>query len=186
MKIRHITTPLDSETIRLLRAGEKVLLSGVVYAARDAAHRRFADAMAAGRPLPLDLTGQVIYYCGPTPAPPGRVIGAAGPTTSSRMDVYVPSLLTQGLRGMIGKGRRSEEVREAIGQHEAVYFGATGGAGALLSKAVRAYETVAYEDLGPEAVAKLDVEDFPLFVVIDVLGNDLYEMSVNRHKEVRE
>jgi fumarate hydratase subunit beta len=182
MEIRRIETPLGEQVLSGLEAGDRVLLSGVVYTARDAAHRRFAEAMAAWQPLPIELEGQVIYYCGPSPAAPGRVIGAAGPTTSARMDVYTPSLLARGLKGMIGKGKRSQEVREAIRQHRAVYFGATGGAGALLSRAVIAYDVVAYGDLGPESVARLVVRDLPLFVVNDVFGNDLYEMGVDRHR----
>ncbi len=178
MEIKHLRTPFDDETVSTLRAGDKVLLSGVIFTARDAAHRRFAEAMASGRPLPFDPVGQVIYYCGPTPARPGRVIGAAGPTTSSRMDAYTPALLSRGLKGMIGKGRRSPEVRKAIKQHRAVYFGATGGAGALLSRAVRSYDIIDYADLGPEAVARLLVEDIPLFVIDDVFGADLYEMTI--------
>jgi fumarate hydratase subunit beta len=175
MEIKRIRTPLDEATISALRAGDKVLLSGVIYTARDAAHRRFLEAIDAGEALPVDLDGQVIYYCGPTPARPGRVIGAAGPTTSSRMDAFTPVLLERGLKGTIGKGRRSQVVREAIIRHRAPYFSATGGAGALLSRAVRSYDVVAYDDLGPEAVARLVVEDFPLFVIDDVFGGDLYE-----------
>jgi len=175
MKLWRIRTPIDDQTVSILEAGDKVLLSGIIYTARDAAHRRFSEALAAGGQLPFDPRGQVIYYCGPTPARPGRIIGSAGPTTSSRMDIYTPALLALGLKGMIGKGRRSPEVREAIRRNRAVYFGATGGAGALLSRSVRAYDVVAYEDLGPEAVARLVVEDFPLFVIDDAFGRDLYE-----------
>jgi len=182
MEIRRITTPLDEETVGSLRSGDKVLLNGFVYTARDAAHRRFIDAVAEGRSLPIDLKGQVVYYCGPSPAGPGRIIGAAGPTTSTRMDGYTPTLLSLGLKGMIGKGRRSETVREAISLRKSVYFGATGGAGALLSKSIKACEVVAYEELGPEAVARLLVADLPLFVINDIFGNDLYEMGVNRYK----
>lgn len=177
MEIKRIRTPLDEEIVSTLAAGDKVLLSGVIYTARDAAHKRFAEAMAAGQPLPFDPEGQVVYYCGPTPARPGRVIGAAGPTTSSRMDAYTPALLARGLKGMIGKGMRSPAVREAIRQYRAVYFGATGGAGALLSRAIRSYDIVDYADLGPEAVARLIVEDLPLFVIDDIFGSDLYDMA---------
>jgi fumarate hydratase subunit beta len=184
MEIRRISTPLDEAIISELRAGDRVLLSGVIYTARDSAHRRFAEAMAAGQPLPIDLSGQVVYYCGPSPARPGRVIGAAGPTTSSRMDPYTPALLAQGLKGMIGKGRRSYEVRKEIQEYRAVYFGATGGAGALLSQAVRACLVVAYKDLGPEAVARLLVEDLPLFVVNDIFGSDLYEIGIAQYRTV--
>ena len=182
MEIRRIETPLVEEEIVRLRSGDKVLLSGYVYTARDAAHKRFATALAAGEALPLDVSGQIIYYCGPSPSRPGRIIGAAGPTTSSRMDVYAPTLLTIGLKGMIGKGKRSEAVRGAIVRHKAVYFGATGGAGALLSCNVLSYEIVAYADLGPEAVARLYVRDFPLFVINDSLGNDLYEIGRNKYR----
>jgi fumarate hydratase subunit beta len=179
---RRITTPLDEGSVEALRAGDRVLLSGYIYTARDAAHKRFMEALRDGLALPFDVAGQVIYYCGPTPASPGRVIGAAGPTTSSRMDAYAPTLLSMGLKGMIGKGKRSGAVREAIVRCKAVYFGATGGAGALLSKHIRTYEIVAYEDLGTEAVARLLVEDLPLFVVNDVAGDDLYEMGANRYR----
>jgi len=182
VEIKRIETPLAEEEISRLRSGEKVLLSGYVYTARDAAHKRFASALAAGEPLPLDVSGQVIYYCGPSPARPGRVIGAAGPTTSSRMDCYTPALLSMGLKGMIGKGKRSESVREAIVRHHGVYFGATGGAGALLSCNVISYEIIAYADLGPEAIARLHVRDLPLFVINDSMGRDLYEMGRNRYR----
>ena len=144
MEIKRITTPLQEGDVAGLKSGEKVLLSGYVYTARDAAHKRFFEALDAGQSLPFDVAGQIIYYCGPTPASVGRVIGAAGPTTSSRMDVYTPELLSLGLKGMIGKGTRSQDVKKAIGQFKAVYFGATGGAGALLSKAVISYEVIAY------------------------------------------
>lgn len=182
LEVRRISTPLTGGAVEGLRAGEKLLLSGAIYTARDAAHRRFIETLQEGKPLPIDLRDQVIYYCGPTPAPPGRVIGAAGPTTSSRMDAYTPTLLALGLRGMIGKGGRSVIVREAIREHKAVYFGATGGAGALLSRAIASSEIVAYEDLGAEAVRRLVVKDFPVFVINDVFGDDLYEMGVNRYR----
>lgn len=183
MEIRRIKTPLDDDVVRSLRAGEKVLLSGYIYTARDAAHQRFRDAIASGAGLPFDLGNQVIYYCGPSPASPGRVIGSCGPTTSSRMDVYTPALLRCGLKGMIGKGKRSPEVREALQTEKAVYFGATGGAGALLSRCVIASEPVAYEDLGPEAVIRLEVRDMPLFVINDVHGNDLYAEGQGRYRK---
>jgi len=182
MDIRRIETPLVKDEISVLRSGDRVLLTGYVYTARDVAHKRFVDALAAGEPLPVDISGQVIYYCGPSPARPGRIIGAAGPTTSSRMDVYTPALLSLGLKGMIGKGKRSESVKEAIMLHRAVYFGATGGAGALLSQNVLSYEIIAYADLGPEAVARLYVRDLPLFVVNDSFGNDLYEMGESTYR----
>ena len=172
---KRITAPLDGETARALRAGESVLLSGTVYTARDAAHKRLCALAAEGRPLPFPVEGSVIYYVGPTPAPPGRVIGSAGPTTSYRMDAYAPTLLRLGSLGMIGKGRRGPEVVEAMRETGAVYFGAIGGAGALLARCVKASELVCYEDLGAEAVRRLEVEDLPLTVVIDSLGNNLYE-----------
>jgi fumarate hydratase subunit beta len=172
---------LRESDVARLESGDKVLLSGHIYTARDAEHKRFIEALNAGQSLPFDTSDQIIYYCGPTPAAPGRIIGAAGPTTSSRMDVYTPALLSLGIRGMIGKGKRSEAVKKAIGQFRAVYFGATGGAGALLSKTIASYEIVAYPDLGPEAVARLDVVDLPLFVVNDCFGNDLYEMGMSQY-----
>ncbi len=175
MDMKRISTPLDEDLITELSAGDKVLLSGTIYTARDAAHKRFIEALDAGKPLPFDIRGQVVYYCGPSPVLPGRPIGAAGPTTSSRMDSYTPRLLSLGLKGMIGKGKRSREVRDAIVRCKAIYFGATGGAGALLSKAVVSYEVIAYEELGPEAVARLIVKDLPLFVIDDTVGRDLYE-----------
>jgi fumarate hydratase subunit beta len=182
MEIRRITTPLRESVTETLRAGEKIFLTGYIYTARDAAHKRFMEAIGEGEPLPFDLTDQIIYYCGPSPAPPGRVIGACGPTTSTRMDAYAPKLLSLGLKGMIGKGKRSQAVREAIRQFKALYFGATGGAGALLSKSVISSEVVAYEDLGPEAVVRLGVKDMPLFVIDDVLGNDLYEEGMKQYR----
>lgn len=182
MELKVITTPLDDEVIKGLKAGDKVLLSGYIYTARDAAHKRFVDSLKKGEDLPIDVIGQIIYYCGPSPAPPGKVIGACGPTTSSRMDVYAPQLLSLGLKGMIGKGKRSQTVKDAISKYNAVYFGATGGAGALLSKSVISSEIVGYEDLGPEAVVKLGVDKMPLFVINDIYGNDLYEIGISRYK----
>jgi len=182
MEQRHIESPLDDRVIESLRSGDKVFLTGFIYTARDAAHKRFMETLSEGKPLPFDVAGQIIYYCGPSPAPPGRVIGACGPTTSSRMDQYAPKLLSLGLKGMIGKGKRSQAVKEAIREHKAVYFGATGGAGALLSKSVLSFETIAYEDLGPEAVVRLGVKDMPLFVINDIFGNDLYETGMSRFR----
>jgi len=182
MGIKKVTTPLSDDVIQLLRAGEKVLLSGPVYTARDAAHKRFAEALQGGGQLPFDIRGQIIYYCGPAPAPPGRVIGSCGPTTSSRMDVYAPKLISLGLKGMIGKGRRSEAVKQALKEQRAVYFGATGGAGALLARTVVASQVIAYEDLGPEAVVRLEVRDMPLFVINDIYGDDLYEQGMEHYK----
>jgi fumarate hydratase subunit beta len=180
-EILRLQTPLGDEDVEALRIGQKVLLSGVVYTARDAAHRRMMDLMEAGKPLPIDIKGQVIYYVGPAPAKPGRPIGSAGPTTSYRMDVYSPKLLELGLKGMIGKGKRSKEVIDALVRYKGVYFGATGGAGALLARSVLEAEVVAYEDLGPEAIRRLVVRDLPLIVVNDVLGQDLYEEGVKRY-----
>lgn len=174
-EVKHLKTPLNGKDIANLKTGEQVSLSGVIYTARDAAHKRMVEALEKGEPLPIDIMGQVIYYVGPTPAKPGQVIGSAGPTTSSRMDAYTPRLLEAGLKGMIGKGKRSPEVKEAIKKHKAVYFAAAGGAGALLSKRIKKAEIVAYEDLGPEAIYRLEVEDFPVIVVNDIFGNDLYE-----------
>jgi fumarate hydratase subunit beta len=183
MEMKRVTTPLSDGAIEELTAGDKLLLNGTIYTGRDAAHKRFIDTIQAGGSLPFDIKGQVIYYCGPSPVLPGRAIGAAGPTTSGRMDVYTPTLLSLGLKGMIGKGRRSQAVKDAIVKYKAIYLGATGGAGALLSKAVVSYEVVAYEELGPEAVAKLVVKDLPLFVINDIAGNDLYEMGMSRYRK---
>jgi fumarate hydratase subunit beta len=172
--LNKVTTPLTPEVIEQLHAGDAILLSGIVYTARDAAHARLFELIKLGKPLPIDLAGQVIYYVGPTPTPPGRVIGSAGPTTSGRMDVFTPTLLTAGLKGMIGKGERSREVTQAIVNNKAVYFAATGGAGALLAKRVISCELVAYEDLGCEAIHKLEVVDLPLIVINDCHGGDYY------------
>ena len=182
MEIKRIKTPLEGNVIEQLRAGEKVFLTGYIYTARDAAHKRFIEALTEGSKLPFVIQDQVIYYCGPSPAPPGRVIGACGPTTSSRMDAYAPRLISLGLKGMIGKGKRSQAVKDAIKQYKAIYFGATGGAGALLSKSVKSSEIIAYEELGPEAVVKLGVVDMPLFVINDIYGNDLYESGTQQYK----
>lgn len=181
MEIKRLTTPLKEEAVMILRSGDKVLLSGYIYTARDAVHKKFFESLQSGKSLPIDITDQVIYYCGPSPAQPGRVIGAAGPTTSSRMDAYAPTLLSMGLRGMIGKGKRSQAVKEAIKRYKGVYFGATGGAGALLSKTILSYEIIAYEDLGPEALSRLLVKDMPLFVINDVFGNDLYDIGISQY-----
>lgn len=170
-------TPLTAEKTKTLQAGDTVLLSGVVYTARDAAHKRMCEALDRGDDLPFSLEDAVIYYVGPTPPPPGKVIGSAGPTTSGRMDAYAPRLLAMGLRGMIGKGERTSEVVEAMKKAGAVYFAATGGAAALLASRIRKAEVIAWEDLGTEAVRRLEVEDFPLTVVIDSKGNDLYQSA---------
>jgi fumarate hydratase subunit beta len=173
----RIRAPLDERTARGLRAGDRVLLSGVVYTARDAAHRRLLDALEAGAEPPIPLDGQVLYYVGPSPAPPGEVIGSAGPTTASRMDAFTPPLLARGLRGMIGKGRRSAEVREALAAHGAVYFAAVGGAAALIARHIVRADLVAYPDLGTEAIRRLEVDDLPLMVANDAHGGDLFELG---------
>lgn len=174
---REITTPLTKEKIRDLKAGDYVKITGTVYTARDAAHKRMAEALAKGEELPINIEDIIIYYMGPSPAREGRPIGSAGPTTASRMDKYAPSLLDLGMRGMIGKGKRSKEVMDAIVRNGGVYFAAVGGAGALLSKRIVKSEVVAYDDLGTEAIRKLEVEDFPVIVVIDSQGNNLYETA---------
>lgn len=170
-----IKAPMTTDVARTLRAGDSCLISGVIYTARDAAHKRLCELLDAGKELPIDLTDSIIYFVGPTPAKPGQAIGSAGPTTSYRMDAYSPALIAQGLTGMIGKGKRGPEVIAAMKEHGAVYFGAIGGCGALLSKCIKKAQIVAYEDLGAEAIRRLEVEDFPVIVVIDSCGNNLYE-----------
>ena len=173
-----ITTPLDKATLSSLRAGDNVLLSGTIFTARDAAHKRFMALIDKGEPLPVSLDGQILYYCGPTPPAPDRCIGSAGPTTSSRMDRYAPDILRKaGLSAMIGKGGRSAAVVEAIRESGAAYFAATGGAGALISSCIKSAEIVCYGDLGPEAVYRFEVESLPLVVAVDALGGDLYELG---------
>ena len=171
----ELQTPLTKEKIESLKAGDYVYITGTIYTARDAAHKRMSEALAAGEELPIDVKDQIIYYMGPTPAKEGQVIGSAGPTTASRMDKYAPKLLDLGLSGMIGKGKRSQDVTSSIVLNGAVYFAAVGGAGALLSKCIKSSEVVAYEDLGTEAIRKLEVENFPAIVVIDRMGNNLYD-----------
>ncbi|MDY5648071.1 MAG: Fe-S-containing hydro-lyase, partial [Lachnospiraceae bacterium] len=170
---RHIQAPLCSETVKELRAGDYVYITGTIYTARDAAHKRMKEALDRGEALPMELKDNIIYYMGPSPAREGRPIGSAGPTTASRMDKYAPELLDLGLKGMIGKGKRTEEVKAAIIRNQAVYFAAVGGAGALLSKRILSSEVIAYDDLGAEAIRKLQVENFPVIVVIDSQGNNL-------------
>ena len=172
---RHIQAPINKEEAAALRAGDYVYISGTIYTARDAAHKRMYETLAQGGALPLEMENNVIYYMGPSPAREGRPIGSAGPTTASRMDKYAPDLLDLGLIGMIGKGKRSQAVKEAIVRNGAVYFAAVGGAGALLSKSITKSEMIAYDDLGTEAIRKLEVKDFPVIVVIDSEGTDLYE-----------
>lgn len=178
---RYIEAPLDDKTAKSLRAGDYVYISGTIYTARDAAHKRMEEALLLGKELPIDMKNNIIYYMGPSPARDGRVIGSAGPTTSSRMDKYAPRLLDMGLKGMIGKGKRHESVRDAIVRNNAVYFAAVGGAGAILSKCIKASEVIAYDDLGTEAIRKLTVKDFPAIVVIDSIGNNLYETAVKEY-----
>ena len=176
MEIR-IQLPLTEELAKTLKAGDTVLLTGYIYTSRDAGHKRMCETLAKGEPLPFDPTDATIYYVGPTPAKPGQVIGSAGPTTSGRMDAYAPTMMSVGARGMIGKGARLPEVIEAMKKYSGVYFGAIGGAGALLAKQIKSSELVAYEDLGAEALRKLYVEDMPLVVIIDCEGNNLYEFG---------
>jgi fumarate hydratase subunit beta len=178
----RLKAPLSDKDLEKLKIGDRVLISGIVYTGRDAAHKRLFDLVEAGKDLPFDVRGQVIYYVGPAPAKPGQVLGSAGPTTSYRMDAYSPSLIAKGLKGMIGKGMRSEVVKEAMKKYKAVYFAATGGAGALLAKRVKKAEVVAYEDLGTEAIRRLEVEDFPVIVVNDIHGNDLYVEGEKRYR----
>lgn len=180
---RHITAPFNRETAATLKAGDYVYISGTIYTARDAAHKRMQEALDAGEALPLELPGNVIYYMGPSPAREGRPIGSAGPTTASRMDKYAPILLDLGLAGMIGKGKRSQAVRDAIVRNQSVYFAAVGGAGALLSKAIIKSEVIAYDDLGTEAIRKLEVVNFPVIVVIDAQGNNLYETAIKQYQK---
>ena len=170
-----VTAPMSREQARQLKSGDSVLLSGVIYTARDAAHKRLCELVAQGKELPLDVKDSIIYFVGPTPAKPGQVIGSAGPTTSYRMDAYSPTMIQQGQTGMIGKGKRSPEVIAAMKEHGAVYFGAIGGCGALLAKCIKKAEVIAYDDLGAEAIRRLEVEDFPVIVIIDSEGNNLYE-----------
>ncbi len=178
---RHIEVPLSDEDVRSLHIGDYVYLTGVIYTARDAAHKRMQESLDKGEELPIELSKNVIYYMGPSPAREGRAIGSAGPTTASRMDRYTPRLLDLGLKGMIGKGRRSEDVRAAIARNGAVYFAAVGGAGALLSRAISSSEVIAYDDLGTEAIRRLTVKDFPVIVVIDAEGNNLYDLAPKKY-----
>lgn len=174
---KYIRAPLSAEIVQTLNAGDYVYITGTIYTARDAAHQRMYEALQKGETLPIDIENQIIYYLGPSPAREGRVIGSAGPTTSSRMDKYTPTLLDLGLKGMIGKGKRSEEVIASIIKNSSVYFAAVGGAGALLSKCIKKSEVIAYDDLGTEAIRRLEVENLPVIVVIDQKGNNLYEKN---------
>ena len=183
MPAHHITNPITEEELLKLKAGDRVLLSGTIYTARDAAHKRMAEALEKGEALPFDISGQTIYYVGPTPAKPGQVIGSAGPTTSGRMDKYTPALLDLGLKGMVGKGYRSPEVIESMKKNKAVYFAAIGGSGALIARSIKSMEVIAYEDLGPEAIYKLSIKDFPAVVIIDSEGNDWYQIGKQQFQE---
>lgn len=179
----RLKTPLTDKDVERLKIGDRVLINGVIFTGRDAAHKRLSDLLKEGKEFPFDIRGQIIYYVGPTPARPGQVFGSAGPTTSYRMDAYAPALIEKGLKGMIGKGMRSDAVKEAMKKHQAVYFAATGGAGALLAKKVKKAEVVAYEDLGPEAIRRLEVEDLPVIVINDVRGNDLYIEGEKKYRK---
>ena len=177
-----ITAPLDDAAVAKLKAGDQVSITGVIYTARDTAHKRLVDALDAGQPLPFDMNGQVIYYVGPSPAKPGKVIGSAGPTTSYRMDLYAERLMEKGMKGMIGKGMRDKKVIEAMRKHKCVYFAAIGGAAAIIARSIKAVEIIAYEDLGPEAVRRMEVEDFKAVVINDIYGNDLYDIGKAQYR----
>ena len=180
---KKVTLPLTEEVLKDLKTGDNLLLTGVIYAARDAAHKRMVEALDQGKPLPFDIKGATIYYMGPTPARSGRTIGSAGPTTSGRMDAYAPRLIAEGLKGMIGKGSRSGAVKDAMVKHKAVYLGAIGGAGALISSSIKKTDVIAYEDLGAEALCRLEVEYFPVKVINDIYGGDLYEEGKTKYKD---
>ncbi|MCR5562236.1 MAG: Fe-S-containing hydro-lyase [Desulfovibrio sp.] len=184
--VKHIRAPFDEATARSLRAGDSVRISGTILAARDAAHKRLVECLDRGKALPVDLHGQVVYYVGPSPARPGQPIGAAGPTTAGRMDAYTPRLLAEGLRGMIGKGYRKPEVVEAMKKYGVPYLAAVGGAGALIARRIRKYTVLAWPELGPEALAAMEVEDFPAIVVIDCVGNNQYEAGQTPYKTLQE
>ncbi len=181
-EVKKLTLPLTDEVLQGLKAGDNLLLSGVIYVARDAAHKRMVEALDHGQPLPFDIRGATIYYMGPTPARPGRVIGSAGPTTSGRMDAYAPRLMAEGMKGMIGKGQRSQAVKDAMVEYGAVYLGAIGGAGAVISRSIKKSEVVAYEEIGAEALRRLEVQDFPVTVVNDIHGGDLYHEGKARYR----
>lgn len=183
MSEKYINAPITEKDICQLYAGDMVYITGTIYTARDAAHKRLYDAICSGKSIPLDLKDNILYYLGPSPAKEGQVIGSAGPTTSSRMDKYTPLLLQHGLKGMIGKGKRSPQVIDSMKENGAVYFAAIGGAGALLSKCIKKAEMIAYEDLGTEAIRKLEVENLPVIVVIDHKGNNLYETAIEKYKK---
>jgi len=179
---KKVTLPLTDATLKELKAGDNVLLNGIMYVGRDAAHKRLIEALDQGKPLPFDIKGQTIYYMGPSPARPGQPIGSAGPTTSGRMDAFSPRLMAEGLKGMIGKGMRSQAVKDAMKQYKAVYMAAIGGAGALISKSIKKSEVIAYEELGAEAIRRLEVKDFPATVINDIYGGDLYQEGKAKYK----
>jgi fumarate hydratase subunit beta len=180
--VKKVRLPLTDQTINDLKAGDNILLSGVIYVARDAAHKRMVEALDQGKPLPFDIRGQTIYFMGPSPARPGQPIGSAGPTTSGRMDTYSPRLIAEGLKGMIGKGMRSQAVKDAMKKYKAIYLAAIGGAGALISKSIKQSGVIAYEELGAEAVRRLEVENFPATVINDIYGGDLYEEGKAKYR----
>jgi fumarate hydratase subunit beta len=179
--VKKISAPLTDSVVESLRAGDEVMITGTIYTGRDAAHKRMVELLSKGEQLPFDLKGQIIYYAGPTPTRPGEIVGSVGPTTSGRMDPYAPILIAHGLKGMIGKGQRTQPVVDAMKKHKAVYFAAVGGAGALIARAVKSNKTVAYEDLGPEAVRMLEVVDFPVIVAQDCHGGDLYVEGIKKY-----
>ena len=181
---KRVTLPLTDKTLKDLKAGEDVLLTGVMYVGRDAAHKRMIEALDQGKPLPFDIRGQTIYFMGPSPAKPGKPIGSAGPTTSGRMDSYSPRLIAEGLKGMIGKGMRSQVVKDAMKKHKAVYFATIGGAGALISKSIKNSEVIAYNELGAEAIRRLEVEDFPATVINDIHGRDFYHEEKAKYRMI--
>ena len=181
--VKKVQLPLTDDTLEDLKSGDNILLTGVMYVARDAAHKRMVEALDQGKPLPFDIRGQTVYFMGPSPAKPGQPIGSAGPTTSGRMDSYSPRLISEGLKGMIGKGMRSQAVKDAMKEYKAVYLAAVGGAGALISKSIKKAEVVAYEELGAEAVLRMEVEDFPATVINDIYGGDLYEEGKARYRK---
>ncbi|WP_085993083.1 Fe-S-containing hydro-lyase [Oceanobacillus senegalensis] len=180
---KSIKLPLDDDIVKDLRAGDQVRLTGTIYTARDAAHKRMAESLENGGEIPFDIKNQIIYYVGPTPAKPGQVIGSAGPTTSSRMDAYTPKLLELGMKGMIGKGYRNEQVKQAIKENHAVYFAAVGGSAALIAKTIKKVEVIAYEDLGTEAIRKMEVKNFPAIVINDMYGGDYYQEGIANYKQ---
>ena len=178
-----VNTPLSDEVLEQVRSGDNLLINGIIYTGRDAAHKRLVDLINKGESLPFDVRGQIIYFVGPTPARPGRPVGSAGPTTSYRMDAYSPKLIEKGLKGMIGKGARSKEVIDAMVKYKCVYLTAVGGAGALISKCIKSSDVIAYEDLGPEAIRRMEVENLPVIVVNDIMGNDLYKEGVMKYRK---